>query len=41
MLKKITLSLIVLSFSLSYAQQKRSLTHDDYDLWKRIESPQW
>ena len=40
MLKKITLSLIVLSFSLSYAQQKRSLTHDDYDLWKRIESPQ-
>ena len=31
--------LFCLSFS-SYSQQKRSLTHDDYDLWKRIQSPQ-
>lgn len=41
MLKKIALFLFVLFFSLnSYSQQKRSLTHNDYDLWKRIQSPQ-
>ncbi|RPE00898.1 S9 family peptidase [Aureibaculum marinum] len=40
MLKKIILIVLLFSFTFSYTQQKRSLTHDDYDLWKNIGSPQ-
>ena len=40
MFKKITFLILVISFTFSFSQQKRNLTHDDYDLWKRIVNPQ-
>lgn len=36
MLIRILLLTLFLGLSASYAQQKKALTHDDYDLWKRI-----
>lgn len=36
MFKKILLLTLFFTLSLSYAQQKKVLTHNDYDLWKKI-----
>ncbi len=33
---RICLLCFVLSFSTNFAQQKKTLTHDDYDLWKNL-----
>lgn len=32
--------LLLFSFSLSYSQQQKNLTHEDYDLWKNIDNVQ-
>lgn len=40
MLRRIILFSLLLGTSIGYAQQKKTLTHEDYDLWKRIQSSQ-
>lgn len=36
MFTRILILLLLFSFSANFAQQKKALTHDDYDLWKNI-----
>lgn len=40
MFQKIVLLSLFLGLSMSYAQEKKVLSHDDYDLWKHIENSQ-
>jgi dipeptidyl aminopeptidase/acylaminoacyl peptidase len=40
MIKKALLFTLFCGLTSAYAQQKKALTHEDYDLWKRIENTQ-
>lgn len=40
MFRNVVLLTLFIGFSSSYAQEKKGISHEDYDLWKRIEKSQ-